>query len=154
MTHLNTRGDVSPLLLRHDDLMLQDQGIGIYTHCSSNHRQHRKLVLYARSHLLDDTTINQLCQRRISGYISFDVSSLRKLFHLCPTIGSMTAKNMHVGLLRRHAQPRSYPRIDKHSQDPDFHGQGWSATPQRSKQQGAPCFLFLDFGPKDRWRGA
>lgn len=58
---------------------------------------------------------------------------------------------MHVGLLHRHAQPKSYLGLDKRSREPDFHGQGWSATPQGSKQQGLRFSEFLILEPKDWW---
>lgn len=49
---------------------------------------------------------------------------------------------MHVGLLRS-LNPTQH---DRHSRDPDFYDQGWSATPQASKQQGLRVcsFLILD----------
>lgn len=81
-------------------------------------------------------------RHRISGCISSDVSSLRKPFHWWRRIGSTTAKYACWVT----AQPKSYPEIDKHSQYPDFYGQGWPVLHNRRKQQGlrVSSFSILD----------
>lgn len=119
MTHLNTSWDSFDSTYLHHMSKIEDIWVAhtVEIGVDSCHRCSRtresefaptaaespstpKTSPYVRSHWIDDATINQSSRRTISGYISSDVSSLRKPFQWWRSISSLTAKNIHARLLR------------------------------------------------------